>query len=152
MIKVQTPWARHATCVMYHETKNIMVRRSMNQHIIQQVSLEEFVDVDDGIVERCCFEATFLGKTFLLVIDGSSVYEISKSEEGIKTYTKSKRSWVYAEFYAVDDVFAIKGKILYYHQVAPNYLTTEIFFFQANFMNQEYIRNLFEGVLEQEHD
>ena len=146
MIKVNKPWNPRGKCLMRYKGRNLMMQKSANEFTSQEVTLKKNVRIQNGIEERCCFEINFFNKKFLMAIDGFKFYEIASDENGDSIYIELMQSWFYADFFEDKNLFVIKGNIEYYNQLTPDYLLLERFLFQANFSNQSPLRDLFEGV------
>lgn len=147
-MKINKPGNPNGNLLMHYKGKNIMMHKTSKGFTLQKAILKESVCLQNDEFERCCFEVTFYDKFFLLVIDGYKIYQIIIEEGGKKKYAKLTDTWIYADFFEENNLFVIKGQINYFNQVTPDFLIEEIFQFQANFINQPSIRDMFDGVNE----
>ena len=148
MIKINAPWNPKGKCLMFYKGKNLLMHKTAKGFTSQDIVLKKNVRLQNGYEERCCIVITFLDKQFLLAIDGYKFYEIISDDEGNKIYIELTQSWFHADFFEDERIFIIKGTIEYYNQITPDYLLRERFLFQANFSNQKPLREIFEGVNE----
>lgn len=145
-MKILKPWSPNGNLLLHYKGKNIMMQRTSKGFTSHKVKLMESIQLQNYGMERCCFELSFYDKLFLLVIDGYKIYEIVTDGVGNRTHVELKDTWIYADFFEEKDLFIIKGQINYFNQVTPDFLVLDKFQFQANFINQNYIIEMFERV------
>ena len=135
---------------------NIKIRNSPFRLTSQKIKFNRSLRINGNINEKCCFEMTILNRKFLIVLDDKRpdenrlddelIYEIIE-EVGEKIFILLTNSRTYVNNHFISNKkFIVQGTIFLRYLYTDNAEFDEVFEYQLELINHEYMIKLFENI------